>query len=97
MENCGHCCCETTFAPLRELNKAVRAAGVEIPDRSLRMRLNDVGYQSCGKKIPRLTERMKKVRLAFAKECSKFGVEYWEKLNINIRPEFFIKYLMFFK
>jgi len=36
----------------------------------------------------RFTVRMMKARLGFAKEYSKFGREYWEKINIDNRTEF---------
>lgn len=73
---------KTRKKPLRVVGKEVRSLGINISDRTLRRRLLDLGFK-CRRpaKKPLLTDRMKKLRLAWAKNHRFMTENDWAQVS----------------
>lgn len=89
----GQICNQSRWAPRRVLLEKVKEAGVEITDRTLRRRIKELGFQCCRPaKKPRLTERMIRARLEWAKAHQDWTSEDWKKV---FRRFFCVQSLLF--
>lgn len=67
---------------VRELKKNLQQSNINISERTLKSRLYEANLKSRRPaKKPRLTFRMKKARLQWAKQHQHFTVEDWEKVT----------------